>query len=712
MIRAALTALAVAALCSGCSCRPTELLPVPTSLRVEPTQVDFGRLVLGQAAVRTVTLENAGKTALDGTWLLSGAGYRFDDSIPSRGEVGSTPVTVVCAPEQVGVFDGALTIQLAGFEPIIVPLSCEAVPVPQCVSSNACRTSSWDVAAGRCVEANVADNTACGQSDVCLVDPRCHAGRCEGPLRDCNDGDPCTVDTCDPRGGCAHLSAVVCPDESPCRVGLCRPGQGCDVTDAVDGTPCGQRRSCTEADVCIAGQCVVRDPPDGFACQGAGPCGGAGTCQQDACVAGPATTLRTSPFAGTPLGDGGPGPAWADVFVDRDGEVHLSAYFTANTVLDARSTMPRPLAQASRRCITWLSWVVCGDLPPTASAPISAVDRATGQPVWTFSGAASLIPQFNGPGVEFFTARLAVLNEQELLVLYESRTMDPMQGDLRVRVFAMVVLDRQGQPLRSLFIDDPLFTQRTHPHCYGVAVDAQSNIFLAFSPSGSDNPATAQVGTTLFSYSPALALRWRVFEPSLQGGELAVANGVLLHEWDIGLRSTQTGAVIASLAGRFGLGAIAERWALPLEPQVRTVQSVSTSSHALGWRAQLQGEPMGGPLTVARWDSPWGPRNVALVFTAGAGGTLLEGVEVTTGASAFVCPVSLAQPPGMVALGDGGLAVMTPADLAADPCATCDPRFARTRNVFTWVDAPGLSPAEVEWSGPWGNEGHSHHEGR
>ena len=45
-------------------------------------------------------------------------------------------------------------------------------------------------------------------------------------------------------------------------------------------------------------------------------------------------------------------------------------------------------------------------------------------------------------------------------------------------------------------------------------------------------------------------------------------------------------------------------------------------------------------------------------------------------------------------------------------CDDCDPKYARTRNTFAWLPLPGLSPSAAAWSGAWGNEGHSHHEGR
>ncbi|MFO0596187.1 MAG: hypothetical protein U0228_12805 [Myxococcaceae bacterium] len=697
---------------AACRCGGPQLQPVPSFVRVEPKQVDFGRVIVGQAAVQRVAVINDGKVALDGTWSLQGEGFHGDDAVPSRADVGRTEMTIICSPDHVGTFDGTLTVTLAGFEPLVVPLACEAVPVPECVPSSPCHASSWDVAAGRCVESNLDDGTVCSVNDVCLLNPACHAGRCEGTLKDCNDGDPCTADTCHPSLGCEHANSVVCPSTDPCRVGVCVPGQGCTLVDALDGVPCGQLRSCTRADVCISGQCVERDPPDGFACQGEGPCGGAGRCVNDACVANAASTLRPTWTEGVPQPDGGPPEQWADLFHTRTGGVVLSSYFMSPPRLEASSTMPTTLAQSARRCISWLGWLVCGDLPALASSPVSAIDPATGAIVWSFTGAAQAVPQFAGANVQFFTARLAVLNEDELLALYETRTMTPEGMDPRCRSFAMIVLDRAGQPLRSRFITDPIFDQCNHPHSYGVAVDAQSNVYLAFTPSGGDNPATTQADTTVFSFSPALLLRWRIEEATLEGGDLAVGNGLLFQERTTTVYSSSTGQAVAQLARPFGRGAIGQRVSLPLGEGVDRVDPIDLSTLAPGWHSTLTGTPGRAPITLAQWDSPWGPRDVALIFTDDQGTLRLEALELDTGASAFACPIALPEPPLETAMGEEGLSVMMPITPRTDGCERCDPRYARTRNAFAWVPLPGLHVANVPWAGSWANEGHSHREGR
>ena len=84
-------------------------------------------------------------------------------------------------------------------------------------------------------------------------------------LLDCNDDNPCTEDSCEPSTGCDHQNneapcsdGSVCTQEDACAGGECVPGQalecddgqectvdscdaleGCEITDVADETPCG-----------------------------------------------------------------------------------------------------------------------------------------------------------------------------------------------------------------------------------------------------------------------------------------------------------------------------------------------------------------------------------------------------------------------------------------------------------------------------------------
>ena len=710
-----LAGLVLALSVASCRCTNPEVQPIPEFVQVLPAQIDFGRVFVGSASSSGVEVVNAGKGVLEGTWSLTGEGFSADDSIPTRAVVGSTFMPLRCAPTTTGVFDGVLTITLTGFDPVRVPLSCEGVAPPECPSPGACKTATWNAVSSRCVATDVEDGTACAEGDLCLVSATCHAGRCEGQLRACADADPCTTDTCNPLRGCEHATTVQCADESPCRVGRCVSGVGCELTDAVDGTPCGPSRSCTLADVCIAGRCEQRDPPDGFQCAAGGPCGGDGRCQNDVCVQASAATITPTWTGGSKYWDGGADELWSDVYAHRDGGLSLSSYFMSATKLGADGPAPVQLTQTSRRCIAWQGWDVCGDLPAIGSSPITALDSVTGLQQWSYSNGRADVAEFALPRTEFFTGRLAVMNENELLVLYESRTFDEAGVDPRCRTYAMVVLDRRGQHLRSRFLDDPIFTTCNHPHSYGVAVDAQSNVYLAFSPSNADNPAISVPGTTIFSFSPSLQPRWRRHFPDLVGGELSVGTGLLFHEHSDEVLSTANGVTQTTLPVPFGLGVVGTGLAALASPGSATLRTLATSSLTPGWTRTLTGAQSRAPLAIAAWASPWGPRDVALAFTQQGNSHRLEATELATGALAFECPVAIDEAPLMATLVPGGIAVMTGGHapyMGNTRCDDCDPKYARTRNFFALLPLPGLTPSSSPWSGGWGNEGHTHHEGR
>jgi hypothetical protein len=73
-----------------------------------------------------------------------------------------------------------------------------------CDDGNPCTTDACD-AAGSCTHAPVADGTSCGAGDPCHGSGRCNAGACvAGAPVSCDDGNACTVDSCDATEGCRH----------------------------------------------------------------------------------------------------------------------------------------------------------------------------------------------------------------------------------------------------------------------------------------------------------------------------------------------------------------------------------------------------------------------------------------------------------------------------------------------------------------------------
>lgn len=145
-----------------------------------------------------------------------------------------------------------------------------------CDDDDDCTIDNCDLDNGDCL--HEAHSGACNNGDACTGPDMCTAGTCSGPPVDCNDGKPCTQDSCDPDSGCQHQivdgecddgnsctendicqagqckgKAVDCSDNSPCTNDWCDFQAGC-THEAFDG-PCDDKDACTSNDACAGGAC-------------------------------------------------------------------------------------------------------------------------------------------------------------------------------------------------------------------------------------------------------------------------------------------------------------------------------------------------------------------------------------------------------------------------------------------------------------------------
>jgi cysteine-rich repeat protein len=173
---------------------------------------------------------------------------------------------------------------------------CKGGKPVNCNDGNSCTDDLCDALTGCKFTPNSA---ACEDGNPCTLADQCAGGSCvSGKAQDCNDGNVCTDDSCDPAKGCVHLfNQVPCSDSNECTTGdVCKLGtcvstgvQGCNdgnvCTDdscdpaagckfAFNQIPCNDANKCTTGDVCKQGLC-----------QGSSllPCDDGNVCTDDSC---------------------------------------------------------------------------------------------------------------------------------------------------------------------------------------------------------------------------------------------------------------------------------------------------------------------------------------------------------------------------------------------------------------------------------------------
>ena len=175
-----------------------------------------------------------------------------------------------------------------------------------------CRRTRCEPTTGECATEDRPGGTACDDGVRCTRADACEAGACVGTRVVCDDGDPCTIDSCDEAtgscingpspgpcedgdpctsndtcvdGACIPGVPTDCNDGNPCTGELCTPLEGCVFTP-VPGA-CDDGDACTTGDRCVEGDCVG----DGVDCDDANPC------TQDSCSAATGACAH-SPVAG------------------------------------------------------------------------------------------------------------------------------------------------------------------------------------------------------------------------------------------------------------------------------------------------------------------------------------------------------------------------------------------------------------------------------
>lgn len=203
---------------------------------------------------------------------------------------------------------------------------CVGTGGPDCSDDNPCTQDLCE--GGDCDNTQLVDaDTPCLSDDRCLIATACSEdGECIGEEKDCDDGNPCTADSCESDTGCVHVpdDDAECSDGSACTVGDhcddgecvpdgdiecnaiddchdagdCDPDTGvCDDPRKADGEECGMGEGICESGVCNCdGACPV--PTEGGASGEGGAAGSSGEAGGAAGGSGEAGGAAGSPDTG------------------------------------------------------------------------------------------------------------------------------------------------------------------------------------------------------------------------------------------------------------------------------------------------------------------------------------------------------------------------------------------------------------------------------
>lgn len=719
-------ALICLSLVSLVGCRSAPLQTSTVTVRFVPPRVELPERYATAAPIEVeVDLVNEGRSSAalsyQGLEETGGAALPFTvEGLPESLPPGAVKVRLRFAPKVEGRVERTLVATGSAGERAQLEIVAVAKEPPRCEPSGTCRAARFDVDLEACVETDLEDGVTCDPGSKCVVGARCNGGRCVGPARTCDDGNACTVDVCYALTGCEFLPAPPCPGDGRCQVGVCNPQTGCGLEPAPDGTTCGPLQTCRAAEVCIAGDCVVRDPPEGYLCAEASPCAPEGRCVNDTCVrAAEPTPLRASwtyDSAALSALDAG-NKAQHDFVLEETGELSLGSFFQSDLLFRANSSSPVKAPQGSgRRCVLWNGRGVCADYPASPNGRVTEVDLATGRTLWSYDVRSQT--EFSRVSETVFMARLVVQSSDRIAALFEGYPKSAGTSATNCRVYFLVVLNAQGGLVRAQQVVDPLLDQCSHPHPYGVVADSVGNLYIAFSPTISQRAPLKPDKPTLFmSYSPDGVFRWKRTDPSIFGGELAVARGLLYAE-NSGLALLATSGVPAfALSAPFGRVVVSESRFVPAPLEGATqLEGFEAGQGTRRWQHQL---PLGryfwtDQIRLASWRTSRGSQTVALTFTDGMGGPALYGVNPVDGSEAFSCPLAdhFGSAPQLFEVANGSLGIM---EDARDPtgalaCGKCDPPFAGSSATFHSLPTPLLGPSRAPWVGTFGGAGHDHRE--
>ncbi|HZI94731.1 MAG TPA: hypothetical protein VFE84_10840 [Patescibacteria group bacterium] len=146
-----------------------------------------------------------------------------------------------------------------------------------CDDGNPCTSDSCNPATGQCQNASVPNGVPCNDGDACTIGGTCQSGTCGTPVV-CNDRNACTTDSCDPATGACLSQPVACDDGNNCTSDLCNPDTGQCLFVPQTGSTCDDGDLCTSGDTCVT---APGNPVP--TCQGNAKCADTDACTADLC---------------------------------------------------------------------------------------------------------------------------------------------------------------------------------------------------------------------------------------------------------------------------------------------------------------------------------------------------------------------------------------------------------------------------------------------
>ncbi|MBM4344286.1 MAG: hypothetical protein FJ100_13030 [Deltaproteobacteria bacterium] len=195
---------------------------------------------------------------------------------------------------------------------------CKGGKATPCADANPCTFDTCNALTGECL--HLPQAATCDDADACSVTSTCKDAACVGAtFKKCDDGDPCTDDTCAKPGGTCTTTQnkAACSDNNPCTA-----ADTCDKGKCLAGPPA----VCDDGNVCTTDSCDKTKgcgtaPATGVACN-AGACTLGDGCQNGACVSGQKGKLFEAKF-GLP----GASITWVtDVAAYQDGSIGVVGY--------------------------------------------------------------------------------------------------------------------------------------------------------------------------------------------------------------------------------------------------------------------------------------------------------------------------------------------------------------------------------------------------